>query len=439
MLLARAGVRVALLDRGRYGSDTLSTHGLMRAGVLQLHRWGLLDDVVAEGAPAIRRTKFHYAHGETTVVDIRPSPGVPALYAPRRYLLDRLLVDAAARAGAVVLHEHTVTSLVRERDRVAGVRALDAHGREVELRAAVTVGADGIRSVVAAETGARIRRRGRVAGAVLYRYVHGLDADGYEWAYGDGAAAGLIPTNDGLTCVFVGTSPERMRELRRRGVENAFETLLDLSFAELPDRVAAAAPEGRLYGWAGVPGYLRRSWGPGWALVGDAGYFKDPITSHGITDALRDAELLSDAVLESLGGGVPERESLRAYQATRDHLSSRLFAATEAVAAFDWPSDSAGRLVREVSAAMGDEVEFLQGRAVRTPESPEVHVTRTESGHPGSRRLDAEGLDQVVVRVDGGPVLGGGPRPDAEGRTPRQVDERVAVRHAGPRPCFPRW
>lgn len=370
MLLARSGVRVALVDRGTYGSDTLSTHGLMRAGVLQLHRWGLLDELVAEGTPAIRRTKFHYAHGETTVIDIRPSPGVPALYAPRRYLLDRLLVDAAARAGAVVLHEHAVTSLVRERERVTGVRALDARGRAVELRAAMTVGADGIRSTVAAGSGARVRRRGRSAGAVLYRYVQGLDADGYEWAYGDGAAAGLIPTNSGLTCVFVGTSPDRMRELRRMGAENAFGCLLGRSFAELPGRVAAAAPVGRLYGWSGVPGYLRRCWGPGWALVGDAGYFKDPITSHGITDALRDAELLSDALVESLGGGVPEREALRGYQTTRDRLSNRLFAVTEDVAAFDWDSDSARQLVREVSAAMGDEVELLEGRAVRALEHP---------------------------------------------------------------------
>ena len=102
------------------------------------------------------------------------------------------------------------------------MRAQDAQGRAVELRAAMTVGADGIRSSVAADTGARVRRRGRSAGAVLYRYVEGLDSDGYEWAYGDGAAAGLIPTNDGLTCVFVGTSPDRMRELRRIGAENAF-------------------------------------------------------------------------------------------------------------------------------------------------------------------------------------------------------------------------
>jgi 2-polyprenyl-6-methoxyphenol hydroxylase-like FAD-dependent oxidoreductase len=99
LLLARAGVRVALIERSRSGTDTLSTHGLMRAGVLQLSRWGLLDCVVAAGTPAIGSALFHYAGGRSVPVSIRPSPGVDALYAPRRYLLDRILVDAAAEAG----------------------------------------------------------------------------------------------------------------------------------------------------------------------------------------------------------------------------------------------------------------------------------------------------------------------------------------------------
>lgn len=383
-LLARSGLRVALVDRGRYGSDTLSTHGLMRAGVLQLGRWGLLDAVAAAGSPAIRRTRFLYAHGEAVEVEIRPSAGVPALYAPRRHLLDRLLVDAAAEAGAEVRHEVTVTSLLQDGDRVAGVRVLDQRRREVVLRAATTVGADGIRSTVADHTRARVRRRGRTAGAVMYRYYAGLGTLGYEWAYGDGAAAGLIPTNDELTCVFVGTSQQRMRALRKSGAEPAFQALLGQSFAELPERVAAAVPVGRFHGWAGLPGYLRQCWGPGWALVGDAGYFKDPITSHGITDALRDAELLVDALIESLSGGVPESDSLRRYQATRDRLSSRLFAATEAVAAYDWNSHAIRRLVREVSAAMGDEVDLLQERQAQDLE-PSGHARlRTRQDAPCS-------------------------------------------------------
>lgn len=282
LLLARAGARVALVDRAPYGSDTLSTHGLMRAGVLQLGRWGLLEEVVAAGTPPIRRTLFHYADGETVQVSIRPSTGVDALYAPRRHILDRILVDAAAGTGVEVLHEMTATALLRDRKRVRGVRAQDRKGTAVDLRAPMTVGADGIRSLVAAQVDAPVVRQGRSASAVLYRYFADLEAPGYEWAYGAGAAAGLIPTNQGQTCVFVATSPHQMRALRRTGADEAFATLLGRAAPGLPDRIAATAPAGRMHGWAAMPGYIRRSSGPGWALVGDAGYYKDPITTHGI-------------------------------------------------------------------------------------------------------------------------------------------------------------
>jgi 2-polyprenyl-6-methoxyphenol hydroxylase-like FAD-dependent oxidoreductase len=361
LLLARSGVRVALLDRGRYGSDTLSTHGLMRAGVWQLDRWGVLPSLVDAATPPIRRTAFHYADGETVEVALRPTAGVEALYAPRRLLLDRILVDAAAAAGAEVRHETTVTSLLCEGGRVAGVAARDAQGRERTIRATVTVGADGVRSTVAAQAGAPVVWQGRSAGAVLYRYYAHLPTVGYEWAYGAGVAAGLIPTNDGLTCVFVGTSPARMRELRSDGVDGAFATLLAESFPAFPSRVAAAVPDGRPLGWPPMRGFLRRCWGPGWALVGDAGYYKDPITTHGITDGLRDAELLADALVDSLGGSVPERVALADYQSARDRMSTRLFSATEAVAAYDWDTGRVRTLLRQVSAAMGHELELLPG------------------------------------------------------------------------------
>ncbi len=380
LLLARAGLRVAVLDRGRHGSDTLSTHALMRAGVLQLSRWGLLDRVTAAGTPPVRRTLFHYPHAEPVQVSIRPSAGVDALYAPRRHVLDRILVDAAAEAGADVLHETTVTALQRDRrGRVSGVRAVGRDGRETALRAALTVGADGIRSVVAQQAGASVVRQGRSAGAVLYRYVTGLPTAGYEWAYGAGCAAGLIPTNDGRTCVFVSTTPARMRGLRRDGSPAAFATLLTDAAPGFAERVAAAAPDGRTYGWAGVPGFVRRSGGPGWALVGDAGYFKDPITTHGMTDALRDAELLADQVVEALAGDTPEAVALGRYQATRDRLSTSLFEATEAIAGYDWDQDRVAGLLRRVSAAMSDELEHLQARPDR----------RVGTGFPGFVRPDS--------------------------------------------------
>jgi flavin-dependent dehydrogenase len=360
LLLARAGARVALVDRAQPGSDSVSTHALMRAGVLQLSRWGLLGQVVAVGTPPIRSTSFHYADGRSVRVSVRPSPGVEALYAPRRHLLDWLLVDAAAAAG-VDVHTRTAVTGLRydETGRVRGVRAARQSGPGVELAASVTVGADGVRSTVARYVGASMVWPGRSRSAVLYRYVGGLPQDGYEWAYGPGAAAGLIPTNDGLTCVFVSTTPERMRIVRRRGVEQAFSSLLARAAPAARDRVAAAEAAGPIHGWGGMPGYLRQSWGPGWALVGDAGYFKDPITTHGMTDALRDAELLAAAIVDSTVGA-SEAVAFERYQATRDRLSSQLFLATEDVARYDWDLVGVEARLRRVSAAMSDEVDYLQ-------------------------------------------------------------------------------
>ena len=157
LLLARAGARVALIDRSRPGSDTVSTHGLMRAGVLQLSRWGLLDQIVAAGTPPIRSTTFHYPNRPTVHVAIRPSPGVDALYAPRRHLLDWLLVDAAAQAGVHVITDTAVTALRSDsHGRVRGVHVVSRGGDSVALPASITVGADGIRSTVATLTRAPV-------------------------------------------------------------------------------------------------------------------------------------------------------------------------------------------------------------------------------------------------------------------------------------------
>jgi flavin-dependent dehydrogenase len=384
MLLARAGARVALVDRGRYGSDILSTHGLMRAGVLQLTRWGLLPRIVAAGTPPIRATTFHYTDADPVRISIRPSAGVAALYAPRRQLLDRVLVDAAAAAGAEVRHETRVSDVLRDcSGRVSGARVVDASGAR-DLSARFVVGADGISSVVAREVGAATLSRGRWASAVQYAYYRGTQATGYEWAYGDGAAAGLIPTNDDLACVFVATTPERMRTLRvERTAEGTFHALLRLASPGLATRLARATRVGRQYGWAGRQGFIRRSGGPGWALVGDAGYFKDPISTHGLTDAMRDAELLAGAVLEGLSGAVPEDLALEAFQTRRDQLSAQLFQVSDEIAAYDWDGDEVQGLLRRVSAAMTDEVELLE--ALPTGAAGPSSGIRTRDGE-GARR-----------------------------------------------------
>jgi flavin-dependent dehydrogenase len=361
LLLARAGAKVLLLERSTYGSDTLSTHGLMRAGVLQLSRWGLLDQVAAAGTPPVTRTLFHYPSSAPVRISIRASQGVPALYAPRRQVLDRILVDAAVEAGAEVRHGVTVTGLLTDpQGRVIGVQGIEAD-RTFTAYGRTTIGADGVRSTIANAVEADVERRSASHGAVLYGYFDDLPAEGYEWAYGAGTAAGLIPTNDGQTCVFVCTTPQRMRAARRGGVDAAFTELFGTAAPRvLRNRLATATRAGRLHGWAGQAGHIRRSHGPGWALVGDAGYFRDPITTHGMTDALRDAELLADALLSTWAGDQPEAIALAGYQAKRDALSLQLFEVSDRIAGYDGGPSEIQQLLREVSSAMSDEVGLLQ-------------------------------------------------------------------------------
>jgi flavin-dependent dehydrogenase len=362
MLLARRGLRVLVLDRARYGSDTVSTHALMRGGVLQLQRWGLLDEIVAAGTPPVRQVVFHYPD-ETTRISLKPAAGVRALYAPRRTVLDRLLADAAIAAGADVRFGVTATELLRDDDgRVIGVAGHEPDGRRFRASAALTVGADGIRSLVARETGAPvIRTAGTVGSAFLYGYWDDLPVDGYEWLYAPSLSAGMIPTNDGQTGVFVGTTPTQMKAARRAGTaHHAFSTLLATVSPVAAERLSAARAPQRLRGFAGLPGYLRQSWGPGWALVGDAGYYEDPLSTHGITDALRDAQLLAHAVADMHNGTTTEATALAGYQTTRDAFADRLFGTVETIASYTWTIPQLRRLLLEASSAMSEQVEALQ-------------------------------------------------------------------------------
>jgi flavin-dependent dehydrogenase len=355
MLLARMGLDVLAVDRSRYGSDTLSTHALMRGGVLQLHRWGLLDEVRASGAPPITRAVFQYTD-EQTVVEIKPAGGIEALYAPRRTVLDRILVDAARRAGAEVEFGILVDDLTRDASgRVNGITGQDSHGGGLSLRAPLVIGADGIRSTVALAVGAPMTREAGAGGAVIYGYFRGVEASGYEWVYGSRVSAGVIPTNDGEVCLFVSGSRETVYDQLHAGLGERFHSLLAQASPSLASRVARGEMAGRFRGFAGIRGYYRKPWGNGWALVGDSGYFRDPITTHGISDAFRDAELLARAV--------SGQSSLAEYERIRDEVSSELFEATEAIARYDWSMDELRGHLRNVSRAMRRELDLMTGWA----------------------------------------------------------------------------
>jgi flavin-dependent dehydrogenase len=350
MLLARQGLRVLVLERDHYGTDTLSTHALMRGSVLMLSQWGLLGHIVEAGTPPVRQARFSYG-ADTMTVTIKPTLGVEALYAPRRTVLDAILVDAAVAAGAEVRFGVTVTGLLRDATgRVVGVTGRDRAGTAVSARAWLTVGADGTRSTVAREVGAGTVRAGTGAGAIVYGYWSGLEVDGYEWFYRPGHTAGMIPTNAGEVCVFAGVPASR-------GVKDGYLQLLAAATGA-DGRLAQARPPKRLRTWVGRPSYLRPAYGPGWALVGDAGSFLDPLSTHGITDALRDAEMLARA----LAGAGDVHAALVRFAGDRDGIVGALFDIVDRIAGYGWDAVQVRRHLLDLSSVMNEEVELMSVR-----------------------------------------------------------------------------
>jgi menaquinone-9 beta-reductase len=353
MLLARRGMRVLALDRAPYGTDTTSTHALMRGGVLQLRRWGVLPRLLEVGTPPVRTTTFHYGD-EAVEVAVKSELGIDALYAPRRTVLDSVLVDAAQEAGVEIRHGHALTELTRRTDgRVDGAIVLGPDGTAVRIAADLVIGADGSGSLVARLTRAATTHSASHSSAVIYGHWPTIRAQGYHWFYRPGLSAGAIPTNAGHRCIFVAVPQARFRQELRHDVVGAYHRLLAEVTPNLASDIGGSAQQARLSVFAGRTGFLRQPWGPGWALVGDAGYFKDPLTAHGITDALRDAALLADAAV------VGTDAAYRNYHEIRDELSLPLFKATEAIAAFRWTVDELRTHHLAINKAMKHEVAYL--------------------------------------------------------------------------------
>jgi flavin-dependent dehydrogenase len=349
LLLARAGARVLVVDKGAYGTDTLSTHALMRGGVLQLARWGVLPAIVSAGTPPVRSTTFSYVEQDVTV-PIEPRFGVSALYAPRRALLDRLLVDAASDSGAEFAYGARVEDLRMDDDgRVCGLVA----GRLGQIETDFIVGADGLYSQIARLVGAASVLEGQHAGGVLYSYWQQFPMDEFYWRFRPGIGMGVIPTNDDACCIFVAVPSQRFRREVGGDIEAAYNRFLREVAPDFEAKFSEARRVDRIRGFGGHPGFIRTSSGPGWALVGDASYFKDPITAHGITDALRDAELLARAIINDVS------TVLESYESTRLELSRTLFHVTDEIASFARSDAELQVLHRAFSTEMSREVRAL--------------------------------------------------------------------------------
>jgi flavin-dependent dehydrogenase len=341
MLLARRGHRVLVLDRATFPSDTLSTHLIHPPGVARLRAWGLLDAVLATGCPPITRYSFDF--GPVTVAGRpRAAHGLRVAYAPRRTVLDKLLVDAAADAGAEVREAFTVDEVLVEDGAVVGVRGHGRNGRRVTERARVVVGADGRYSSVARTVRpVEYRRHGRLA-ANYYTYWSGLPVAGLEIVVRTLRAWAAWPTNDGLTLVVIAW-PYAEFDANRLDVEGNYLKALEQEPA-FAARVGEARREDRFHGGV-VANYFRRPFGPGWVLVGDAGYNKDPITAQGISDAFRDAELCAEALDAGFTGRLPLDEALRSYQEVRDAAVTAIYDFTLDLAALEPPPPEMQQLI----------------------------------------------------------------------------------------------
>ena len=360
MLLARAGHDVVVVDRCRFPSDVVSTHGLARGAVVQLSRWGLLGAVLASGAPPVRSVLFRRDDTEVTR-SIKDRAGVDLLVAPRRTILDSLLVDAAAAAGATVRTGVTATGVRRDPDgRVIGIEARTADGASMELRARHVVGADGLRSRTAGWFGAEVLESFTADIATFYAYVAGVPWPAYEFHIAADGFAGVFPTHDGEGCVWLIRPTPALRQLRGAGADRPAALVDELARVSptLTARVRAGRVASPVRGVAGLPNHVRQPVGPGWALVGDAGYHRDPITGHGITDAFRDAELLAAAIDRSLRDPAAEHEALAAYHDQRDAALRETFDLTRALTSFPHP-DRFVELQMQLSEVLEREAELL--------------------------------------------------------------------------------
>jgi flavin-dependent dehydrogenase len=363
MLLARLGHDVVVVDQASFPSDTVSTHSIARSGVVQLGRWGLLDEVLDSGAPAIRQLTFH-ARGESVSRPVKHKAGVDFLIAPRRYVLDTIIAAAAGRAGADVRTGVTVTGVQRDaRGRVVGVRGRDRAGAEIDIGARYVIGADGLRSQVARSAGAAISEARPAGGATQYAYYTGIPWAGIEFFIGERSLAGVFPTHQGQACIWVcGPSADAKAVRRRAGSRaEAFGELLERSAPQLADRLRQARRVSPVAGMLRMPNQVRQAFGPGWALVGDAGYHRDAVTGYGISDAFRDAEFLAAALDQALGGVTEETAALTMYQRRRDQELREILEITCRLAAYP-PVPAFIELQKQLGAAIDKQAAVLAAR-----------------------------------------------------------------------------
>jgi flavin-dependent dehydrogenase len=351
MLLARLGYRVLLLDQATFPSDAPRCHFIQPPGVARLRRWGLLDPIRVSNCPAIPAVRFDV--GPFALVNSPPSSnGDGGSYGPRRTVLDNILIDAASRAGVEVREGFSVQEVLMSGDRVTGIRGRALNGSTVMEQAGIVVGADGMRSIVArtVQAPSYLAKPARTCG--YFAYWSGVPLEGCEIYVREQRLFLAFPTNDNLTCIGM-EWPRQEFQAFRADLEGNFLRTIALA-PGLAERVQAGRREGRFMGSGDLPNFYRKPYGPGWVLVGDAGYHKDPYLAQGISDAFRDAELVARAIDAGLSGRRELAGALGDYERQRNQETMPIYEWNYHLASLKPPSPE---MYRFLSALRGNQKE----------------------------------------------------------------------------------
>ena len=333
----------------------------------------MLDQVAASNCPPVRRQRLDFG---PVVLHAAPPPadGVADGYAPRRTVLDKILIDAATAAGVEVRERFTVDGLVMDGDRVSGVCGHAAGGATVTENARIVVGADGLHSRVARLVGARAYEARPAMTCAYYAYWDDVPVHGVEVYVRPDRLIAVGGTNDGRTSIIVYWPISDFHEVRT-DIEGHFLAALDL-VPDLAERVRAGRRTERFRGTADLPNFFRRPYGPGWALVGDAGYHKDPITAQGITDAFRDAELLAAAIDDGFLRRRPLADALADYERRRNETVMPLYEFTCQLAALQPPPPELQHLLAALQGNQEQSDRFL-GTVAGTVPIPEFFASES--------------------------------------------------------------
>jgi flavin-dependent dehydrogenase len=344
LLLARKGYKVLLLDRGKFPSDMpFSNHYVHQTGSARLKRWGLLDALRASNCPPIYTNHFDYSAFSLTGSPVPAESGVTEAFAPRRIRLDQILVDAAVDAGVELREGFSVQEVLFEDGRVTGIRGQERNRPPVTEHARMTVGADGMFSVVAKAVRAPEYKTGPALEGSWYAYYSGVPMIGWHLWLRPGRVVFAYNTNDNLTLIGAAFAARDLPTVRAN-VERHHSSVLAEHAPELWERMQSGKRESRYVGGA-IPSHVRKPYGSGWALVGDAGYQKDPCTASGITDAFSSAEWLADALDAGLSGRRPLEEALAGYEKTRNEAELPYFDLTTQLAALEPPPPEVQQLL----------------------------------------------------------------------------------------------